>query len=240
TGEERLLPPAETPAEPPAAHKPAGMAPVSSEDGHTASSVESDLTMPAVVVPPEEPPPARPSISVGAPVSVPHAAVSLAPAVTPVVQPPVAATPSARQPVGQSERRPVSVKGLIAKAEPAPGTRMQQKGVTVKIATAVASPPPSPTATKAAAPPSRPAIGGARLQLGSFKNREDAEKAWSQLAIRHSDLLGGASHVVVQVDLGEKGIWHRIYAGPYGDVQAALSTCEALRQRSVGCIFARK
>lgn len=82
--------------------------------------------------------------------------------------------------------------------------------------------------------------GEAHLQLGSFTNTKDAEKAWLQLVNHHGDLLRGIVHTLAQVDLGAKGSWYRIYAGPYNDRRVALSICHALQQRGVGCIFAHK
>ncbi len=82
-----------------------------------------------------------------------------------------------------------------------------------------------------------PASPASRLQLGSFQRIGDAERAWSQLTHRHGDLLGGIPHTIVQVDLGVKGTWYRVYAGPYDDVRRALFVCHTLQQRHANCLF---
>ena len=82
--------------------------------------------------------------------------------------------------------------------------------------------------------------GRALLQLGSFQRMGDAERAWSQLTHRHGELLGGISHAVVPVDLGMRGTWYRVYAGPYDDVQRALSICYTLKKISENCLFSLK
>ncbi|VBB68583.1 hypothetical protein RIEGSTA812A_PEG_56 [invertebrate metagenome] len=81
-------------------------------------------------------------------------------------------------------------------------------------------------------------LSHARLQLGSFKDTGDAERAWVQLRHRHGDLLSGIQHIIVPVNLGVKGTWYRVYAGPYDDIQRALLVCKALHERSTGCLLA--
>lgn len=51
--------------------------------------------------------------------------------------------------------------------------------------------------------------GGYRIQLASFRARSDAMVMQGKLA------KAGFRALVHQVDLGEKGQWYRIYAGPY-------------------------
>lgn len=76
-----------------------------------------------------------------------------------------------------------------------------------------------------------------KLQLGSFKSAEDAKKAWSHLTNYYGDLIGDVPHSIVLINLGQKGTWHRVYAGPYQDTKIALSVCDALKKRNVECVF---
>ena len=237
-GEERLLPPAESPVEPP---MPENDSVVSFPAPETfPNQLDSDLTMP--MAPPPIPQPGKPesTVSLAAPfvplVSVPASAMP--PAVS--VPPPASLGDLiTRQAEHAANGKPSGTSGKPDK--PAPVATVQPVKTPVpavaSLSPAPKTVPASPSFVKPAAPST--ATGGARGQLGSFKSIPDAEKAWSQLLARHGDLFKNVPHTVTQVDLGAKGVWYRIYVGPYGDGQAALSLCDTLKQRNVGCLFAR-
>ncbi|MFN3075884.1 MAG: SPOR domain-containing protein [Alphaproteobacteria bacterium] len=79
-----------------------------------------------------------------------------------------------------------------------------------------------------------------RVQLGALKAADLAEAAWSALTTKNRDLLGNLPHRVVQVELGDKGTWYRLQAGPLADAEAAKSLCDSLSQRKVGCMIVKK
>src|SRR5438477_3005932 len=54
----------------------------------------------------------------------------------------------------------------------------------------------------------------------------------SRLKREQPDLLGKLSAVAVRADLGDKGTYYRIQAGPLSDGAAAERLCGELRQRS--------
>ena len=86
----------------------------------------------------------------------------------------------------------------------------------------------------------RPADGGQRSQvrLGSLRTPEEAREEWQRLKRENADLLGNLRANAVSVDLGEKGIYYRIQAGPL-DEAAAERLCAELKRRNHGCILAR-
>lgn len=95
--------------------------------------------------------------------------------------------------------------------------------------------------SKAAPAPSgqsKPAAG-TRLQLGSLRSEDAARQEWERIKRKNSDLLGSLSATPVRADLGDKGIYYRIQAGPIADPAAAERICGELKQRSIGCILAR-
>jgi cell division septation protein DedD len=105
---------------------------------------------------------------------------------------------------------------------------------------------------QAAAPPSKVAqlppgstklaptqAAGTRLQLGSLRTEDAARQEWERIKRKNSDLLGSLSATPVRTDLGDKGIYYRIQAGPIADPAAAERICGELKQRSIGCIIAR-
>jgi cell division septation protein DedD len=95
--------------------------------------------------------------------------------------------------------------------------------------------------SKAAQPPSSPSklAAGTRLQLGSLRSEDAARQEWERIKRKNSDLLGSLSATPVRADLGDKGIYYRIQAGPIADPAAAERICGELKQRSIGCILAR-
>jgi hypothetical protein len=101
--------------------------------------------------------------------------------------------------------------------------------------------PPS----KAAQAPLRPSNSaaaqapGTRLQLGSLRSEDAARQEWERIKRKNSDLLGSLSATPVRADLGDKGVYYRIQAGPIADPAAAERICGELKLRSIGCILAR-
>ena len=78
---------------------------------------------------------------------------------------------------------------------------------------------------------------GPRVQLAAFRSPERAEIGWERILTAHEELLGELDHYVIRVDLGEeKGIFHRLQAGPMADDQAAKALCEELKVREQGCL----
>ncbi|MEW5727571.1 MAG: SPOR domain-containing protein, partial [Pseudomonadota bacterium] len=55
----------------------------------------------------------------------------------------------------------------------------------------------------------------------------------------NADLLGGLKPDIMRVELGEKGTFWRLRAGPLSE-QAAKTLCGQLKERNQGCIIARK
>jgi SPOR domain len=104
----------------------------------------------------------------------------------------------------------------------------------------------APSRSVAAAEPpareagARPAQGGSvRLQLGAVRSADAARLEWERMRHRNSDLLGKLSATAVRADLGDKGVYYRIWTGPVGDLAAAGRICRELRERKVGCIIVR-
>ena len=93
-------------------------------------------------------------------------------------------------------------------------------------------------AAQAPSSPSKPAAG-TRLQLGSLRSEDAARQEWERIKRKNSDLLGNLSATPVRAELGDKGVYYRIQAGPIADLAAAERICGELKQRNIGCILAR-
>jgi len=103
---------------------------------------------------------------------------------------------------------------------------------------AKAEPPPH------AAPPAAPAAvaakgGGWLVQLGALRSEADAKTAWAKVRGAHGDLLGQLTSDIVRVELGDKGVFWRVRAGPLNEAQAR-TLCSALTKQGQGCLIVQK
>jgi cell division septation protein DedD len=104
---------------------------------------------------------------------------------------------------------------------------------------AAAPPGKVPPAAPGVSKPAAAKGAGTRLQLGSLRSEEAARQEWERIKHKNADLLGSLSASPIRADLGEKGIYYRIQAGPVADPASAERICGELKQRSIGCIIAR-
>ncbi|WP_044431419.1 SPOR domain-containing protein, partial [Skermanella aerolata] len=106
------------------------------------------------------------------------------------------------------------------------------------------TPPPAPAQTAALPPPPAPPAassggGNFRLQIASVKSEDAARAEFQRLQKRYPEALGGLGVAYVRVDLGDKGIYYRVQAGPVDEARAT-SICSSLKSQSVGCILVRQ
>jgi hypothetical protein len=127
---------------------------------------------------------------------------------------------------------------------------------TAKPSVTPASPTPAPSATPV--PPSvatidKPApvetgpsiaslienmsgpTGGWRVQVAAVKNEDVAKSTWARLQAAHGDVLANLRMQPVRVDLGDKGVWYRVQAGPLDEKQAQ-TICGTLKGRKADCV----
>lgn len=127
----------------------------------------------------------------------------------------------------------------------APSTPAVQAHNQAPAAQAQAHAPAAPTqlrpqAAPAPAPAATASVSGAWVaQLAALKSEADAQAAWKRLQNANKDILGGLSSDIVRADLGAKGVFWRLRAGPVDEAQAR-SICAALAKRNQGCIVGRK
>jgi cell division septation protein DedD len=105
---------------------------------------------------------------------------------------------------------------------------------------------PAPTASDVAAPaPAQPvkpppaAAKGYRLQLGAMRTPEAAKEEWDRLQHQNGDLLGKLAYAAPRVDLGNRGVFYRIQAGPMAAATDANRACSELKHRGVSCILVK-
>lgn len=101
-------------------------------------------------------------------------------------------------------------------------------------AEAVAEPKPEPK------PEAKPAsASGYMIQIAAVRESEHAEAEWSRLQRQHGETLRGLKLFVVRADLGDKGVFWRLRAGPFADEAAAKDRCAELAKRKVGCMVVK-
>lgn len=87
-----------------------------------------------------------------------------------------------------------------------------------------------PTAAEGKASGPQPGI-----HLASFRSRQQAEAGWNRIKKAHGALLGKLEHDVSQVNLGPKGTYFRLKAGPFADKNEASAMCRKLKARRQYC-----
>ncbi|MGE4126921.1 MAG: SPOR domain-containing protein [Hyphomicrobiaceae bacterium] len=179
-----------------------------------------------------------------------------APAAPPVarVAPPSAAPPVASVPARQEPRPPPAAAAkpvVIARADSdaavsdasPPAARAPARATVEKPRSAVAKPERRAAATPAATPPraagglgyvavlaSIPASGGSRME---------ALKQFADLQQRYGGQLAGRSPDVQEADLGAKGRYHRLVAGPPGSKDQARQLCNDLKAAGYGSCWVK-
>ncbi len=96
---------------------------------------------------------------------------------------------------------------------------------TAKAAKAAAK----PMAMKKSSGPS-PAI-----HLASYRTRKNADQGWTKIARAHKSLISGLEHKVTRVNLGRKGTYYRLKAGPFKNAAQAKAMCRKLKRRRQFC-----
>jgi len=75
-----------------------------------------------------------------------------------------------------------------------------------------------------------PAVGGGYVvQVSSQKNEADAQASYRALQGKYPNVLGSQSLLVKRVDLGEKGVYYRAFAGPFSSADQATQVCNSLK-----------
>lgn len=80
------------------------------------------------------------------------------------------------------------------------------------------------------------AAGGFRVQIGSYRSEAGALGGWNILRNAHGSLLRDLSPTIVSADLGARGVFHRLQAGPFVTRGAADTLCNSLKARNQGCL----
>ncbi|MCH9853484.1 MAG: SPOR domain-containing protein [Alphaproteobacteria bacterium] len=73
------------------------------------------------------------------------------------------------------------------------------------------------------------------VHLASYRNRADAEQGWRILTGENPSELRGKNYTIQQVDLGNIGVFFRLYATPFSSLQTADNLCKRLKAKGLYC-----
>ncbi|MGY3445724.1 MULTISPECIES: SPOR domain-containing protein [unclassified Bradyrhizobium] len=82
--------------------------------------------------------------------------------------------------------------------------------------------------------------GGYLVQVSSQKNEADAQASYRVLQGKYSGLLASQPLVVKRVDLAEKGVYYRAFAGPLGSAEEANQLCNRLKSAGLPNCFIQR
>lgn len=161
-----------------------------------------------------------------------------------------AAPPAEAAPAAPAEKFAVTLPGRKIKRNTLPLTSALPGNPPAPKTAPDAAPAPAPAAAAAAAKPvSNPVVappkpgtpGRAqewRVQLASFRTPGEARRAWARLSSRAGNAMDGTPPIIARVDLGDRGIFHRLQAGPLDGRRAAGELCQRIREAAPdqGCL----
>lgn len=90
------------------------------------------------------------------------------------------------------------------------------------------------TATPAA-PAARGRSTGPAVHLASFRHREKAEEEWQRLQHMLPNLLTDMVPSIEEIDLGDEGLFFRLYAQPFPNLATAQDFCLMIVQAGYNC-----
>ena len=211
---ENLLPPAEEPKAPPMKPaEPKVEAPAPAVEAPKVEAIAPEPAKPVEVAKAEPPKVEAPKVETPPPAPKPEPAKEEAKPAAP--QPdPLAAAVAAATGGRTSATGPIAV----TPEKPAPAEK------------------PAEAQTAAAVPAPAVSGGGFQIQLASVLSEEAAMAEWKRISGKNKDLLGALTPAVTKADLGDRGVFYRLRAGPLADKAAAVALCESLAAVNVGCL----
>ncbi len=73
------------------------------------------------------------------------------------------------------------------------------------------------------------------IHLASYRTRKNADLGWTRILSAHKNLVGDLEHMVSRVNLGRKGTYYRLKAGPFKSAAEAKAMCRKLKRRRQFC-----
>lgn len=121
-------------------------------------------------------------------------------------------------------------------SQPAAEPPSPVKAATTRAPVPAATPAPAPATKAVSAVTAQPVVaaGGYLVQAAAFRRSEDARALQAKLGRK------GYSAFTEAVDLGEKGIWYRVYIGPFANAATADAAVARLKAEEKLTALVRK
>ncbi len=119
-----------------------------------------------------------------------------------------------------------------AAVKPAPAKPAEDK-TAEKVAKTEPAAGAAGTAAKAVTP------GGYYIQVGSVRSESGADSEWKKIQAKYSAQLGGLKYRTQEANLGAKGVFYRIQAGPMSK-ESADSLCAKIKAQTPGACLVTK
>lgn len=74
------------------------------------------------------------------------------------------------------------------------------------------------------------------VQLGAYRSEARAMAGWHELQAQAHGELAGLSTRTERVDLGSKGVFYRLKAGPFASSSEAMARCHSLAANGIACL----
>lgn len=81
-----------------------------------------------------------------------------------------------------------------------------------------------------------PGSTAATIHLASYYSTDHAMRGWDILQARYPDQLAGREPILREIDLGARGRFVRLLAGPFGSLSQAEVLCSDLRGDGAYCV----
>lgn len=107
-------------------------------------------------------------------------------------------------------------------------------------ATAVREPEPAPATPPAASGVAVDTSGEWVVQIASFRSQADAEAAWLAFRTRFASIAAGVAPDVAEVNIPDRGVYHRLRIAAFASRDAAVAYCARLQQGGQDCLVARR
>lgn len=153
--------------------------------------------------------------------------------------------PAATETVAAPEPAPAPAPAPAPEAAAEPAAPEQTAAVTVESEPEQSSSVEVPLDQPAAAPAAQTASteqvkAGIRIQMASLPNEEAAWNEWKRISQEFKDQVGDLTAAVETADLGQKGIYYRLQAGPFETLAAAKERCGRLKEAGLDCLVVGK
>ncbi len=218
------------------------------------NAIAGGAPLPAAPVAEATPEPAAPAPE---PVPEPAAEPAAAPAATQTAEvtpePAPAAPESAETPTETPAETPTETPASTAAVEPSPepSPSAPEPAASTEAPATVDSEPEQSSSVEVPAEPAAPATpaapastdqikAGVRIQMASLPSEDAAWSEWKRISQEFKNQVGDLTAVVETADLGQKGIFYRLQAGPFETVAAAKDRCGKLKEAGLDCLVVGK